>query len=197
MSTKDQAEASIEAEDDTHFVGYVYPSNEERLGKAARTEIYLCKHCHGFTRFPRFNSVENIIRNGRGRCGEYAMLLYRILKTLGHDARWVVDWSDHVWVEILLPNESNGSKKEWIHLDPCEAAVDKPLLYQEWGKNQTYIMAFHGSKALQRDVYPAIEDVTPRYTTDISGIFTRREEPSAFIGATLRSQIERLERETN
>jgi len=39
-------------------------------------------------------------------------------------------------VEVSLPG------KGWVHLDPCEAAVDEPLLYQSWGKNQTYILAF-------------------------------------------------------
>lgn len=194
MSTKDQSMSPTDEEDNTHFVGYVYPTNEEILGNASRTEIYLCKHCHGFTRFPRYNSVHDIIRNGRGRCGEYAMLLYRILKSLGHNARWVVDWSDHVWVEILLPSGSSSGQDEWVHLDPCEAAVDKPLLYQEWGKNQTYIVAFHGSNSL--DMFPAIEDVTSSYTTDKAGIMTRREEPAPFIRAAIRSQVERLERES-
>ena len=31
---------------------------------------------------------------------------------------------------------------EWIHIDPCEAAVDEPLIYQGWGKNQTFIFAY-------------------------------------------------------
>lgn len=39
-------------------------------------------------------------------------------------------------------SSSSSSKGGWVHLDPCEAAVDEPLLYQSWGKNQTYILAF-------------------------------------------------------
>ena len=73
------------------------------------------------------------------------MLLYRILRALGHErVRWVVDWSDHVWVEARLGGAGavpTGGR--WVHLDPCEAAVDEPLLYEGWGKNQTYIVAFH------------------------------------------------------
>lgn len=195
-STKDEKPSTTsEEDDDTHFVGYVYPSNEERQGKAARTEIYLCKHCDGFTRFPRYNSVIDIIRNKRGRCGEYAMLLYRILKCLGHQARWVVDWSDHVWAEILLPpdvNESNESHR-WIHLDPCEAAVDKPYLYQEWGKKQTYIIAFCQDNI---GLTPPIEDVTQMYTTDNKAtIAKRRQEPEPFVAAAINSQIERIRRQ--
>jgi hypothetical protein len=30
-----------------------------------------------------------------------------------------------------------------VHLDPCEAAVNNPLLYEGLGKNQRYIIAFH------------------------------------------------------
>jgi len=28
----------------------------------------------------------------------------------------VVDWTDHVWNEVLVQGE-------WMHIDPCEAAV--------------------------------------------------------------------------
>ena len=28
----------------------------------------------------------------RGRCGEYAWLLFRLVGALGYPARWVVDW---------------------------------------------------------------------------------------------------------
>lgn len=46
-------------------------------------------------------------------------------------------------MEVSLPG------KGWVHLDPCEAAVDEPLLYQSWGKNQTYILAFTNQKVSQ------------------------------------------------
>ena len=39
-------------------------------------------------------------------------------------------------MEVQLPGRG------WVHMDPCEAAVDEPLLYESWGKNQTYILAF-------------------------------------------------------
>ncbi|KAI2495943.1 Transglutaminase-like superfamily [Fragilaria crotonensis] len=84
------------------------------------------------------------------------MLLYRMLSSLGHEARWIVDWADHVWTEILLDNN------QWIHLDPCEAAVDKPLLYEEW-KQQTYILGFYAppnTKEMKPNRFPAIEDLT-------------------------------------
>lgn len=155
--------------DDSTFIGYIYPSQDELLGKSSRTELYQCFKCNAYTRFPRYNAIYNIIQNQRGRCGEYSMLLYRLLRSLNHTVRWIIDYSDHVWVEILLPiqqeNEKhikvnhndvinrkklNGTtdtdyrnKFQWTHLDPCEASVNEPLLYQGWGKKQSYILALY------------------------------------------------------
>ena len=36
----------------------------------------------------RRNSVWHVIRERRGRCGEYSMLLFRFLRGLGHECRW-------------------------------------------------------------------------------------------------------------
>lgn len=88
----------------------------------------------------------------KGRCGEYSMLMFRIMRELNLEVRWVVDWSDHVWNEVWLASSAKRSGTDacnndkvnegrWVHLDPCEAAVDEPLLYQGWGKEQTYIIA--------------------------------------------------------
>lgn len=161
----------MEADDDgSTFLGYIVPSANEREGKAGRTELYQCHQCQVVTRFPRFNKVSAVLSQKRGRCGEYSMLLYRMLRSMGHEARWIVDWADHVWAEILLP-----STKEWIHLDPCEAAVNQPHLYQDWGKQQTYIVGFYPASNNRR--FPAIEDLTSKYTSDdMETIESRREE---------------------
>ena len=202
----EQRDEDEEEEDSGAFLGYVYPNEEELKGKASRTELYLCKNCGSLTRFPRYNSASWIVRKGRGRCGEYSMLLYRMLRAVGFEARWVVDWSDHVWCEVKLTGR-------WVHLDPCEAAVDRPFLYQDWGKEQTYIMAFNappvymimgrrksklnalgidcvssaseeGNDSYRRE--PLIEDVTSMYTSDsVENILKRREEPSQQIGKSL------------
>ncbi|KAL7534591.1 hypothetical protein ACHAWF_004878, partial [Thalassiosira exigua] len=85
------------------FLGYVRPSPPERLGNASRTELYRCRSCDSYTRFPRYNRALWVTSSRRGRCGEYSMLLYRMLRALGYDeVRWVVDWADHVWVEARL-----------------------------------------------------------------------------------------------
>ena len=112
----------------------------ERKDNAGRTELYLCGKCGGQHRFPRFNNVIKVLETRRGRCGEYSVLFLRMLRLLGYQVRWIVDWADHVWIEVLYSNGT--SDRRWIHADPCEAAVDEPLLYESWGKNQTYILAF-------------------------------------------------------
>lgn len=126
--------------EDFSFLGCVRPTPSELRGGASRTELYRCRSCFSYTRFPRYNKALWVTTTRRGRCGEYSMLLFRMLRALGFVAvRWCVDWADHVWVEVWL-GEKGG---RWVHLDPCEAAVDNPLLYESWGKNQTFIVAFH------------------------------------------------------
>jgi Transglutaminase-like superfamily len=168
------------------FVGYVYPDGDELEGKASRTELYRCHKCRQFTRFPRFNSVWHVINERRGRCGEYSMLLFRFLRALGHECRWVVDWADHVWAEVFVPASADSSSTRntsmylaslttvspfgrsatatstgrWIHLDPCEAAVDENLIYQGWGKKQTYILGFYAP--------PKSDDLVSSQTTHSS-----------------------------
>ena len=93
----DTAIEEDEDSEDQSFLGYIYPDAKELLGKANRTELYKCHKCHGFTRFPRFNSATHVLDSRRGRCGEYSVLLFEFLRALGHQARWVVDWADHVW----------------------------------------------------------------------------------------------------
>jgi hypothetical protein len=53
-------------------------------------------------------------------------------------------------------------------MDPCEAAVNEPFIYQGWGKNQTFIVAIDQENR-------EIHDVTASYTTNHSAIFERRE----------------------
>lgn len=197
----DHDEGAEEEEDHQTFVGYIYPSLTELTGKASRTELYNCHVCDSFTRFPRFNSATHVMEHRRGRCGEYSMLLFRILRALNYKCRWVVDWADHVWAEVGLESyddDAAGSSKtslRWVHLDPCEAAVDEALLYQGWGKKQTYILAFYAPPIQERGwdgamlptasstngvfgkSIPLIEDVTQSYTTDsIETIRHRRDE---------------------
>ena len=43
----------------------------------------------------------------------------------GLDVRLAIDWSDHIWVEAW-----SAAQAKWVHLDPCEASADRPLLYE-------------------------------------------------------------------
>ena len=146
------------------------PNAEEAAGLARRVELFKCSLCQNVTRFPRFNDPGVLLRTRRGRCGEWANcfgLLLRVRasssmsfslltslsfsQALGHEVRWVRDWSDHVWVEVW----SSRLGGRFVHCDPCEEAYDKPLLYScGWNKRLNYVLAFgrHG-----------VTDVTKRY----------------------------------
>jgi hypothetical protein len=227
-SVNDVDSGDDQEEQDEHqtFVGYIYPDEVELQGKASRTEMYHCHKCESFTRFPRYNSVTHVIENHRGRCGEYSMLLYRMLRALDHEARWVVDWADHVWAEVALGGGGGGKQggtslsstaRRWVHLDPCEAAVDENFIYQGWGKKQTYILGFYappqrgagtgtddtdtdiGSSSDPLDLFdttlttPIIEDITATYTTDSwDDICKRRDESEDEIRASMAKAIGEL-----
>mmetsp|Transcript_24067 Transcript_24067/g.40066 ORF Transcript_24067/g.40066 Transcript_24067/m.40066 type:complete len:241 (-) Transcript_24067:138-860(-) len=147
--------------DDNDYLGTVYPTVEERSYQASRTELYVCGSCNSTSRFPRYNDVSKVLHTRRGRCGEYSVLMMLFLKGLGYTTRWVVDREDHVWTEIQLFDDS------WVHIDPCEASVDEPLLYQSWGKNQTFIFAYS---------HDNIVDVTFQYTSNATAVFERRQQ---------------------
>jgi len=176
------------------FVGAVRPSWRERQFDASRAEVWHCDACGHWQRFPRFNDVSKILQTRQGRCGEYATAMLQFALALGWQARWVVDWTDHLWVEVLLeeadadleadrggtspykpskertccPRASPAATRSspWLHLDPCEGAVDEPHLYSSWGKNLTYIIAFGGG---------GIVDVTRTYAADWNATLARRE----------------------
>lgn len=144
------------------FAGILHPSSSEGLHQARVTETYLCQRCHRLSRFPRYNSVAKVVSTKMGRCGEYSVLMLRMLNTLGYRTRWVVDIADHVWTEVFIEDK-------WIHVDPCEAAVNEPLIYQSWGKNQTYIIAFDYETG-------RAHDVTNTYTSNSDAAASRRLE---------------------
>lgn len=146
--------------DGNAHLGVVFPKQDEHLlGKAAVCELVLCNSCTEISRFPRLNALAKVLDTRRGRCGEYSVLALRMFETLGYKARWVVDWADHVWVEISM-------RGRWVHVDPCEASIDEPLLYEGWGKNATFVFAFGKDGS--------VEDVTSSYTTHDQGLIERR-----------------------
>ncbi|OZJ06172.1 hypothetical protein BZG36_00999 [Bifiguratus adelaidae] len=82
-------------------------------------------------------------------------------RAIGVEARLVIDTTDHIWTEIYSEQEGR-----WIHLDCCENAFDKPLLYsQGWVKSLTYVVAVSAEEVL---------DVTRRYVLDWPVVLKRR-----------------------
>eukprot|EP00981_Chlorochromonas_danica_P010278 scaffold3079_cov187-Ochromonas_danica.AAC.5 len=149
------------------FLGMLCPSEEEKRFQTGKTELYYCSKCGFFSRFPRYIDVSEVLVTHRGRCGEYSVLMLLFAESLGYRARWVVDRDDHVWIEVQCEIDGNGDQADWFHVDPCEAAIDEPLIYQGWGKNQTYIVAYSPEGILDR---------TWHYTNKPDGVRDRRLE---------------------
>ena len=136
---------------------------------AGTVEKYSCDGCNKTLRFPRYHSrPEKLLSWRKGRCGEFANCFALILRSLGYDTRRVLDWTDHVWCEVY-----SKAEKRWLHADPCEVILDKPLVYEKgWGKKLSYCIATSKDE---------VQDVSSRYsaaTTEIekAALKSRRNE---------------------
>ena len=182
------------------FLGYLAPNDAEKVHNTSRVELIHCSRCSGVSRFPRYNDAMKVLLDSRrGRCGEYSVAALALVESLGYTSRWVVDWADHVWIEVrvcisflsvaplssspvFVPRVLRAMQvlvgDRWVHVDPCEAAVDEPLLYESWGKNQTYILAFSRN---------GITDVTAKYTSNMTGASERRTNSPAELANSIRT----------
>lgn len=117
-----------------------------------RCELYSCAACpEVVTEFCRYNCPVKLMDSRGGRCGEFANAFSAILNAAGIKNRIVMDYTDHVWVEVF-----DFEQYRWVHADPCENAYDCPLMYEEgWGKKLAKMVAF--------DRWYTV-DVTRRYT---------------------------------
>jgi len=165
---------------DVRHEGMGEPTAEERAHDAGRVETYRCPLCQAVTRFPRYNDARKLLETRTGRCGEWANAFTLICRALGYDARWCLDWTDHVWTEVWSVSQSR-----WLHCDSCEDVCDKPLLYDKgWGKRLTYVVAFGKDEAV---------DVTRRYVADYAQCLGRRTEcDEGWLAATLGALTARL-----
>ena len=119
---------------------HVSPSTEEELKfDASRAEVYKCGKCDSLTRFARYNDPLKLCETKTGRCSEWSNTFTTMCIALGHEARKVHDWTDHVWTEVWL-----SKTKKWVHVDACEPkGFDTPLMYEQgWGKKLSYCIAF-------------------------------------------------------
>ncbi|KAJ1349161.1 hypothetical protein KIN20_004625 [Parelaphostrongylus tenuis] len=113
------------------------PTSKEQEDGASRVEIYSCS-CGQEVRFPRYNDPAKLLETRKGRCGEWANCFALMASAMDFDTRFIYDVTDHVWVELWI-----AECDSWIHCDPCENAIDRPLLYEKgWGKKLSYVIAF-------------------------------------------------------
>ncbi|VDM53298.1 unnamed protein product [Angiostrongylus costaricensis] len=128
------------------------PTPKEHDDGADRVEIYQCS-CGREVRFPRYNDPAKLLETRKGRCGEWANCFALMASAMDFDTRFVYDVTDHVWVELWITESDN-----WVHCDPCENVVDRPLLYEKgWGKKLSYVLAFG---------FDHVCDVTWRYSVN-------------------------------
>ena len=146
----------------TKLIGRVAPLPEESAHLAGTVESYHCQAgCVQSTRFPRYNDPARLLQTRVGRCGEWANCFTLMCLSAGLEARYVVDWGDHVWTEVY-----STAQRRWLHADPCENVCDEPLLYEAgWGKKLSYVIAYSTDD---------IQDVTWRYTAHPSYVLARR-----------------------
>ncbi|XP_066263318.1 peptide-N(4)-(N-acetyl-beta-glucosaminyl)asparagine amidase-like [Branchiostoma lanceolatum] len=146
----------------TTAAGMANPTPAEQMWQAGRVELYHCATCQRQTRFPRYNHPGKLLETRRGRCGEWANCFTLLCRSLGYEARHVVDWTDHCWTECY-----STSQQRWLHLDG-EKYYDKPLVYEAgWKKKLTYIIAYSKDE---------IRDVTWRYSCRHQEVCARRKE---------------------
>ncbi|XP_014477524.1 PREDICTED: peptide-N(4)-(N-acetyl-beta-glucosaminyl)asparagine amidase [Dinoponera quadriceps] len=129
--------------------------------QCSRVEMFRCPKCREKVPFPRYSHPKPLLKTRRGRCAEWANVFTLMCRSLKYDARLVYDETDHVWTEVWSP-----TRNKWIHVDPCENVVNKPLMYEKgWNKKLSYIIAYSKDE---------VQDVTWRYTRDPKAVLKRR-----------------------
>lgn len=88
----------------------------------------------------------DIIKQAKGRCGEFALLYNGLLIANNNDCRLILDCSklrdesktsvgDHVWNEVKRNDR-------WMHIDPTERRINQPLMYiNDWNKDVNLVFA--------------------------------------------------------
>lgn len=86
---------------------------------------FRCTKCATRVKFPRYSDPEPLLTLRRGRCGEWANVFTLFCRTLGYDARYVIDHTDHVWTEVCNGHcpYINGKYAQRYSLNHCSIKV--------------------------------------------------------------------------
>lgn len=170
----EQGSESCDTGENSELVGQIAckPEDDEPSDDCVYAELRRCPECGAQPRFfeySRFHGplalFETKLSRNRvmGQCEEFSRAGHAMLAALGYEARYVLDFTDHVWIEVRLPNGEGGT---WVHADPSEGVLDQPLMYEEgWGKRLTMIFAFTPNY---------VEHITHKYTADYNKTIWRR-----------------------
>mmetsp|Transcript_53855 Transcript_53855/g.118111 ORF Transcript_53855/g.118111 Transcript_53855/m.118111 type:complete len:406 (+) Transcript_53855:3-1220(+) len=152
----------------TGLVGRVSCKNTTNSADCVYAEVLHCQQCDTTFEYDRLHGVPALldtvhVRNGiAGQCEEFSRLGHGIFVALGFEARYIYDFTDHVWIELRIPAKTG----QWIHADPSEGIFDNPKMYEAgWGKKLTVILAISPEE---------IEHVTARYTDNYAATVQRR-----------------------
>ena len=104
------------------------------------------------------------------------MVFYHLMSALDYETRWIVDWSDHCWVEILVGDS-------WVHMDPSVGIWnDKDMYKNDWDKRHMFVLAFCAD---------GCEDVTAAYADDMVQVWQRRDLTEAAFAQALAAAQDR------
>jgi len=170
------------------------PQDDELQDDCVYAELRLCRDCEktsSFFEYSRFHGPLALFDTMQsrmsvmGQCEEFSRAGHALLAFLGYEVRYILDFTDHVWVEVRIPSgTSNGT---WVHADPSEGVLDNPLMYEQgWGKQLSMIFAFTPS---------SVEHVTATYTKNYAATVVRRGLPDFRLTAVLEQVNHRLQYE--